>query len=104
MAQETVGSPISTTLTKQLENRQKYYGTGNRGKNTLSLVNGNSAFVILKSSVNVNGSSGVAENYVLGSNLKGGISKATGGTTGAYNLSSTTGIRPRPAITAVSVA
>lgn len=108
MAEESIGSPIANTIATQIKHRESYYGTNNRGRNTLTLANGQSAFAILRSSVNTGaskgkgGSSELAKQYALGMNLKGGISKQAGAS-GAYNASPTTGIRPLPGITSISI-
>lgn len=106
--EESIGSPMSETIATQIKNREAYFGTNNRGRNTLTLANGQSAFAILRSSVNTGasqgkgGSSSLASEYVLGMNLKGGLSKGSN-TTRAYNPSPTSGLRPFPGITSVSV-
>lgn len=108
MAEESIGSPMAESIAKQIRNREVYFGTNNRGRNTLTLANGQSAFAVLRSSVNTGasegkgGSSTLASEYVLGMNLKGGLSKGSS-TLKAYNPSQTTGLRPFPAITSVNV-
>ena len=99
---ESIGAPIANSIKKQIVERQKFLGSTNRNKFVIAYNNGNNAFAILRSSVNVNGSSNLAKSYTLGTALSGGISKQAG-TSGAYNLSSTTGIRPKPGITSISV-
>lgn len=98
---EPIGSPIAGTIKTQIEQRQKFLGSGNRNKFVIAYNNGSTAFAILRSSVDAAGYA--ASDYELGSRYVGGISK-TAGATNAYNLSSTTGIRPKPGITSVRVA
>ena len=99
---ESIGSAISDSIKNQIIERQKFHGSTNRNKFVIAYNNGNNAFAILRSSVNVEGSSDLAKTYSLGSSLAGGINKGSG-TTGAYNISPTTGVRPKPGITSVSV-
>lgn len=98
---EPIGSPIAGTIKAQIEQRQKFLGSTNRNKFVIAYNNGNTAFAILRSSVDAAGYD--ASSYELGSKYAGGINKSSGATN-AYNLSSTTGIRPKPGITSVRVA
>ena len=100
--EEPIGSPMAPSLANQIKRRQKFHGSTDRNKFVVAYNDGKSAFATLRSSVNINGNSNLAKSYVLGSKLSGGINKASG-TSNAYNLSSTTGIRPKPGITSVSV-
>lgn len=99
---ESIGSPMAGSISSQINQRQKFHGSTDRNKFVVAYNDGKSAFASLRSSVDIDGSSNLAKSYVLGSKLSGGINKSAG-TSNAYNLSSTTGIRPKPGITSVNV-
>ena len=100
--EEAIGSPMGETIKNQIIQRQKFHGSTSRNKFVVAYNDGKSAFATLRSSVDINGNSDLAKSYVLGSKLAGGINKSSGATN-AYNLSNTSGIRPKPGITSVSV-
>ena len=121
-----LGQSIGGTLTSQIKQRQDKHGATIRDKETLTLLNSNTAWVKLSSGVNTvskqtslsnlkkigsvsSGNNNLAKSLILtGGVLNGSTQRAGIGTTSttggakAYHNSPSTGFRPMPGITGVS--
>ena len=121
-----LGQSIGGKLTSQIKARQGKHGATIRDKETLGLLNSNTAWVKLRSGVNTvskqtslnglkaigstpSGNSSLAKSLILtGGVLNGSTQRAGIGTTSttggakAYHNSPSTGFRPMPGITGVS--
>lgn len=111
--------PIDPKITGTLSRRQNLMGKENRNTQELSFLNSKTAWVSLKSSVNVNNDGGkLAKDNILsggglntGGNLVFGKMKSgiTSDSNGSYSLKNSDGstnvlgVRPMPGITSVSV-
>ena len=121
-----LGQSIGGKLTSQIKARQGKHGATIRDKETLGLLNSNTAWVKLRSGVDTvskqtslnglkaigspaSGNSSLAKSLILtGGVLNGSTQRAGIGTTSttggakAYHNSPSTGFRPMPGITGVS--
>lgn len=90
--------PLNGTVYGEIKRREGLMGTPHKTVDQLMYLNSNTPWIVLKSGVDVNGSSGDAKAYTLTSAGKG-LNLSSGG---AYRNGSL-GIRPVPGITSATV-
>ena len=90
--------PLNGTVYGEIKRREGLMGTPHKTVDQLMYLNSNTPWIVLKSGVDVNGSSGDARAYTLTSTGKG-LNLSSGG---AYRNGSL-GIRPVPGITSATV-
>lgn len=103
----TFGHHISEKLITQIHVRENVYGLQTKSARTLAHTYGNAPWVVLRSSVDIDGSGNTeAKRYALvGGQIgnRAGIEGWNAGTQPAYNYDETFGLRPIPGITDVKV-
>lgn len=113
MAEEIIGSSIGEELHNQLTKREAHFAATTRNKSILEYLSSTNSWIKLRSSVNHEKSSDKAKGLVLtggtldkDGNMRAGISSAgttVGAGSKAYHTSTSTGFKPMPGITGLTV-